>query len=410
MIKTISKLIIGSGMLLMILTQVAIAQGINFQDNLEAALKQAKQENKLVFVDFYTSWCGPCKAMAADVFPQAEVGAYFNKEFVSVKIQCDDTGYGVALGKQYKIAAYPTLMFLDAQGETVHSVAGGLSPKGLIELGKTALDPSKNQLAMVKQWDAGNREPAFMQRYFQTLMRSYRAEKAQADFEAYFKQLAKAEKASKKTFDLMQVVKVGPFTSSFDYMEANKADYYKSVGSSLVDSTIATSYLWYLKGLHSEAGYSNDKTTFNAKMQAFKAKEYPYYAEYAAFYEVYDFKDANGKDDVQLYMDRGTAFLQRYGKQNDAYTISLASLLGNLSFGKDKSLAGLQWMEDLLARNRDPRYLNTYMYLLWRNFHFDKALQVGQEIKANQVQAQKPTQDIDKQIEMVNGLKVKYGS
>ena len=37
----------------------------NFQDiSFSEALKKAKEENKMVFVDCYTSWCGPCKYMA----------------------------------------------------------------------------------------------------------------------------------------------------------------------------------------------------------------------------------------------------------------------------------------------------------------------------------------------------------
>ena len=37
----------------------------SFQElTLEKALEQAKVENKYVFIDCYTSWCGPCKMMA----------------------------------------------------------------------------------------------------------------------------------------------------------------------------------------------------------------------------------------------------------------------------------------------------------------------------------------------------------
>ena len=124
-------------LIVMICTPVKIqAQGIVFEHDLNVALAKAKAENKLVFVDFYTSWCGPCKAMAADVFPQEIVGTFYNKNFINCKVQCDDNGVGVELGKKYQISAYPTLMYLNKDGEMVHSVAGGLSPTDLIELGK----------------------------------------------------------------------------------------------------------------------------------------------------------------------------------------------------------------------------------------------------------------------------------
>ena len=65
---------------------IAYAQTDFRHINLNEALAAAKKEKKLVFVDFYTDWCGPCKRMAADVFPQKNLGDYMNKRFVSIKL------------------------------------------------------------------------------------------------------------------------------------------------------------------------------------------------------------------------------------------------------------------------------------------------------------------------------------
>lgn len=386
---------------------ITYAQGITFLTNLDEALAKAKAENKMVFIDFYTSWCGPCKVMSADIFPQKSVGDFYNSKFINVKIQCDDSGYGVELGKQYKVNAYPTLMYLDANGTTVHSVAGGLDATGFVELGKTALDPNKNQLVLVKEWDAGNRDQAFMAKYFQMLIGSYRNDKAQYDFEKYFHSLPKDKKASKDTYGLMKILKVGPFSAPFDYMEKNIKDYYKGIGKAKIDSTIATSYLWYFKGLQAGGLINNDMTEFDAKMKVFKEKKYPFYDEYAAYYAVFDSKDDKGKNDINIYMRKGTEFLNQYGKKNDAYAVSLTSMLGNWTGGKDLGKAGIKWMEDLLERNRNPRYLDTYFYILWRNYNVDKALEVGHEIRDIAVKNGRSTKTIDNQIEMVKGIKEK---
>ena len=76
--------------------------GINFHTkNLEEAKKLAQQENKLIFIDLYTTWCGPCKLMKKNTFPDAELGAFFNKTFISLSIDAEKEG--VDLAKQFKI-------------------------------------------------------------------------------------------------------------------------------------------------------------------------------------------------------------------------------------------------------------------------------------------------------------------
>ena len=70
----------------------ALAQ-TNFRSiSFDEALKAAKKEKKLVFIDFYTDWCGPCKKMARDVFPQTMVGDFMNAKFVNLKLNAEQEG------------------------------------------------------------------------------------------------------------------------------------------------------------------------------------------------------------------------------------------------------------------------------------------------------------------------------
>ena len=77
----------------------AMAQGIAFEPEgttLEQASVKAKAEKKLIFMDAYTTWCGPCKMMAREVFPQAKVGEAMNPKFISVKIDME-SAFGAPL-------------------------------------------------------------------------------------------------------------------------------------------------------------------------------------------------------------------------------------------------------------------------------------------------------------------------
>ena len=102
------------------------SQGIQFETgSWKEVLQKAKQENKLVFVDLYTTWCGPCKKMAAETFPQQTVGDYFNKNFVNYKIDAEK-GEGPGLAGKYEVSAYPTLVFVNARASWCISLWGSV--------------------------------------------------------------------------------------------------------------------------------------------------------------------------------------------------------------------------------------------------------------------------------------------
>ena len=96
--------------------------GINFLHGTTwtEAVAKAKAENKLIFIDFYTQWCGPCLNMAQTVFSLPTVGYYYNQTFINLKIDAEE-GEGITLAKKYGVRSYPTYAFIDpATEEIVH--------------------------------------------------------------------------------------------------------------------------------------------------------------------------------------------------------------------------------------------------------------------------------------------------
>jgi thiol-disulfide isomerase/thioredoxin len=113
-------------------------QGIEFFGGTwKDALAKAKSEEKLVFVDAYAKWCGPCKVMAKNVFTQQKVGDFFNANFINLKLDMEEAD-GVSFGHVYPVSAYPTLLFLDGDGKLVKKVVGGQQAEGLIAHGEDA--------------------------------------------------------------------------------------------------------------------------------------------------------------------------------------------------------------------------------------------------------------------------------
>jgi len=90
----------------------------------DAALKQAQATNKLVVVDFFATWCGPCRAMERNTFADEKVRQRL-ADFVPVKIDVDKQAQ---ISARYGIEAMPTTMILDSQGKPLATSVGYLKP------------------------------------------------------------------------------------------------------------------------------------------------------------------------------------------------------------------------------------------------------------------------------------------
>jgi thioredoxin-related protein len=134
-------------------------QGIEFEQGTFAeALQKAKKENKLVFLDAYASWCGPCKRLSREMFPREDVGTFFNQHFVSFK-QDMEKGEGLQLRKKYPVSAFPTLFFIAPTGEVITKIKGApREAKDFINFAEKAIklyDPAAKYAA---QYEEGNRD------------------------------------------------------------------------------------------------------------------------------------------------------------------------------------------------------------------------------------------------------------
>lgn len=140
----------------------AFAQGIKFEDsNFTAILAKAKKENKLVFVDAYASWCGPCKLMVKNIFPLQSVGDYYNSHFINAKIDMEK-GEGIGLAKKYNVKAFPTYLFINGDGEEVHRTLGYVEEADFIQFAKDAGDPNKRLAALKQKFESGEKDPEFL--------------------------------------------------------------------------------------------------------------------------------------------------------------------------------------------------------------------------------------------------------
>jgi thioredoxin 1 len=121
---------------------------INFVKNtdktMEQMLAEAKLQRKFLFVDVYTTWCGPCKWMDENTFKDTRVSEKFNKKFINYKVD-GDSFEGVNVGIIYRVDSYPTYLFISPEGQVVHRIEGMMSPEGLMQEADFATKLSANR-------------------------------------------------------------------------------------------------------------------------------------------------------------------------------------------------------------------------------------------------------------------------
>ncbi len=251
-------------------TETASAVGIQFETGTWAEiLAKAKQQNKYVFVDAYTTWCGPCKWMVANVFPTAEAGEYFNKNFVNAKIDMEK-GEGLDIAKKYSVQAYPTYLYIDGDGNLVHRVVGSMETPKFIAASANALDPTKQYGTLLRRFDSGERNPDFLFNAATAAQSAYDMKKAGEIGAAYLK-------TQSNLLEEKNVKFITQFTTSvsdpgFELMRKNPAAFEASLGGK--EQYAAKMYQIAFQSAYADLGVKRDLTKEQAPEVIAKSKDY----------------------------------------------------------------------------------------------------------------------------------------
>lgn len=235
--------------------------GINFTGGTwSEILELAKKENKPIFMDCYTVWCGPCKQMAANVFTNPEVAEYFNKNFINVKFDMEK-GEGIELKNRYSVSAYPTFLYIDPNGDVVNRLVGSMPAADFIS--KTKEGMSEQGLAsMQKKYAAGERSESFLKSYIKVLEQSYLQKDAQEVMGEFFKNADLSLLKTPEYWGLFEKYVNDPDSRVFKYVYENREEMGKLFNQKSVELKLFN--VWS-DGSRAFAKKVGDKVTFDSK-------------------------------------------------------------------------------------------------------------------------------------------------
>ncbi len=200
----------------------------------KSLLKQAAHENKIIFLDAYASWCGPCKMMDKKVFTDQQVADFYNANFINAQIDMEK-GEGPALAEKYEVRAYPTLLFINSRGEVIHRGLGYHDPDALLALGKQALDPQNSLAAMEARFQQGDRDPAFLRQYAEMRYEIFDDSHLPV-VEAYLR--TQEDWTTPENMEFIFRYMENADSKLFDYVVTHREDFNRSFGKEIVDERL----------------------------------------------------------------------------------------------------------------------------------------------------------------------------
>lgn len=203
------------------------AQTVFMENESWATVKEkAVKENRMIFMDCYTSWCGPCKGFAQNVFPRPEVGKFLNSHFVCCKYDMEK-GEGIMLYKKYKdnIPGFPTMLVINPADESiVHKVVGYTEPDALIAALQDGLD-GKTLAVFQKRYDAGERSLELIKDYCKALDVAYDQNMKEKVVRGYIESMPLDSLMSKELFEIYLPYMNDAYSARYEYVIKNLDKY-----------------------------------------------------------------------------------------------------------------------------------------------------------------------------------------
>jgi thioredoxin-related protein len=348
-------------------------------------LEEAESENKYIFVDYYATWCVPCKQMDKNVYTKRDVGDFINYKFIAVKVQEDTSSqdndgvrkwYETAhdMFKSYNVTALPAYLFFSPDGKIVHRDFGGMDVKDFISLAHGAINPDSQYYSLKEKYNHKMISYALMP-YLALTARRLRENEfaitvAQDYLQNYLYKFNEEALYTKEDINLIATFIQSTKERSFNmfYRNADKVDQimWKGYAEYEVDYLITKEeidpFLHVTKGnipnwskmatsirRKYNADYSS-RNILNAKVNWYKNQRY--WAEYTKYAIL---QAEKSKFDT-------TNFLSDVGLNNVVWDVIFLH-----STKKEEMEKGLQWMKGIVRRHPDyVASVDTYANLLYK--------------------------------------------
>ncbi len=341
-----------------------------FEGTWQEVLDEASLQDKFIFVDCYTTWCGPCKKMAREVFPDADVGDFFNDRFINFKLDMEK-GEGPTMRSEWGVNAYPTMIFFNPSGEETHRIKGYKKPdKFLAEARKGLLD--MEQVSELKaRYEDGERSPEFLYEYANNLQMSG-SSKGEEVFNEYLDTQAPEDLTSPENLELIFNFADNIESRSFDILMKDKGKFIEQYSEAKVNGKIQQSAFKALQ----KSIQKSDQALLKKINVALKDADPDKGVQKAAQVNIAYYQ---GVKDWKNYAKAATSYLDKYETNDVSYLNNTAWAFYENVTKKSYLKKAEEWARQSVEINSQFFNNDTYAHLLYKNGKTEEAILIAEK-------------------------------
>ncbi len=399
------------------LSVFAQEKGVHFEHGLswQQVKAKAKAENKYIFMDCYTTWCGPCKYMTKNVFPQPEVGETLNSQFINVKMQLDTSDadnaeikklYATAhkIASDYEVNVYPTYLFFSPAGKLVHRAVGASDAPAFIAKTKEALNPESQYYTLLDKYNDGQKDSGFLYLLTKASMDAYDTKNGSRIAGEYL--ATQPDLYTMRNLTIIRDLTQSSRDTGFIIMLENpaKADSILGKGTSngLVQNIIMREDV-YPKMFQQKVATPKDlaEPDWNDISSTLEEKYPRHAASLLAYSKVVFYMN---KNDWEQFGPAVVSYMKSFGENTgDDQLNSFAWTVFQNCSDETCLQNALEWSKRSFEKEQNPMFMDTYANILYRLGKTDEAIAWEQKAKDLAAETDKPSfqQTIDK---MKNGI------
>ena len=326
---------------------------------LNNSIEKARTENKLLFVDCVTAWCGPCKGMSAQVFTLDSVADFFNTNFVNLQLDMEK-GEGPQAQKEFHVEAYPTYLLLNHDRKVVYRFVGGMPADTFLAKIKKGMDPSNKVAVLNERYESGERSKELLREYIQIKLDGLETSVAQKIAGEYFDMLTLKERVLPENWYLFGENKYAMYLSNvhsrnFNYLADHWRDFAPLNGKETVENKMRHMYQqiaeyclrgWYFKDAHKNV-LPYDKKEFDHYRKQIKNTVMD---DKDQLLVLIDIANAAGKKDTGTITTLMVKNISRFSAENQKIAFAYLSMFPASAIRKNPAMK--QFIEAIITSNK----------------------------------------------------------